>query len=49
MFQNVEDTEKIVTAELNAVPLEVIADCFQNLFKRCNRYIQVGGDYFEWK
>jgi hypothetical protein len=46
-FQDVEDIEKNVTAELNAVPLEVFAYYFQNLFKRCNRYIQYGGDYFE--
>jgi hypothetical protein len=34
-------------AELNAVPLEAFADCFQKLLERCKKYIQVGGDYFE--
>jgi hypothetical protein len=28
MFQDVEDIKKIVTAELNAVPLEAFAGCF---------------------
>jgi hypothetical protein len=31
-FQDVEDIKKNVTAELNAVPLEAFADCFQKLF-----------------
>jgi hypothetical protein len=39
--------KKIVTAELNAVSLEAFADCSQELFEQCNKYIQVGGDYFE--
>jgi hypothetical protein len=46
-FQDAEDVMKIVTAELNAVPLEAFADCFQKLFKLFNKCIQVGGDYFE--
>jgi hypothetical protein len=49
MFQDVEDIKKIVTAELNAVPLEAFAGCFWKLFERCNKCIQVGGDYFEYK
>jgi hypothetical protein len=48
-FQDVEDIKNSVTAELNALPLEAFADCFQKLFERCNRYIEVGGDYFEYK
>jgi hypothetical protein len=36
-----------VMAELNAVPLETFADCFQKLFKRYNKRVQVGRDYFE--
>jgi hypothetical protein len=36
-----------VTAKLNAVPLEAFADCIQELFKRFNKGIQVGGDCFE--
>jgi hypothetical protein len=46
-FQDVEDIKENVTAELNAVPLEAFADCFQKRFERCNKCIQVGGDYFE--
>jgi hypothetical protein len=36
-----------LTAELKALPLEAFADLFHKLFERCNRCIQVGGDYFE--
>jgi hypothetical protein len=32
--------------ELNAILLEALADCFQELFKHFNKCIQVGGDYF---
>jgi hypothetical protein len=46
-FQDVENIKENVTAELNAVPLEAFADCFQKRFERCNKCIQVGGDYFE--
>jgi hypothetical protein len=46
-FQNVEDIKKKVTAELNSVPLEAFADCFQKPFKRFNTCTQVGGDYFK--
>jgi hypothetical protein len=35
-----------VTAQLNAVPLEAFADYFKKLFKQCNKYIELGGDYF---
>jgi hypothetical protein len=48
-FQDAVDIKKNVTVELKAVPLEAFADCFQKLFERCNKYIQVGGDYFEYK
>jgi hypothetical protein len=48
-FQGVEDIMKNGAAELNAVPLEAFADCFQKPFERCNKCIQVGGDYFEYK
>jgi hypothetical protein len=40
-FQDVEDIEKNVTAEQNAVPLEAFADCFQKLFKRFKEFIQL--------
>jgi hypothetical protein len=40
-FQDVEDIKKSVTAEVNAIPLEAFADCFQKLFERCNKCIQV--------
>jgi hypothetical protein len=43
-FQDVEDITKNVTVELNAVPLESFADCFQEIFERFNKFIQVGGD-----
>jgi hypothetical protein len=33
-FHDVEDIKKNLTAELNAVPLEAFADCFQQLFER---------------
>jgi hypothetical protein len=46
-FQDVEDIKKNLTAELNVVPLEAFADCFQKIFKRFNKCIQVHGDYFE--
>jgi hypothetical protein len=46
-FQDLEDIKKNVTAEVSAVPLEAFADCFQKLLERCNKYFQVGGDYFE--
>jgi hypothetical protein len=46
-FQDVDDTEKNTTAELNGVPLEVFANCFQKLFKRFNKSIQVGRGDFE--
>jgi hypothetical protein len=45
--QDVEDIKRNVTAELKAVPLETFADCFQKLFERCNKCIQVGGNNFE--
>jgi hypothetical protein len=48
-FQDVEDIKKNVTAELNAVPLEACAGCFQKHFERCNKCFQVGGDYSEYK
>jgi hypothetical protein len=46
-FQDVEDIKSNVTAELNAVPLKAFADCFQTLFYRWSKCIQVCGDYFE--
>jgi hypothetical protein len=46
-FQDVEDVKKTMTAELNAVSLEAFVDCFQKLFQRCNKCIEVGGDYIE--
>jgi hypothetical protein len=46
-FQDGEDIKKNVMAELNAVPLEAFADCFQKLFERCNKCNQVGGDYVD--
>jgi hypothetical protein len=48
-FQDVEGIKKNVTAELSAVPFEAFSDCFQKLFERFNKCIQVGGDYFEQK
>jgi hypothetical protein len=39
--------KKNVKAEMNAVPLEAFADCFQKLIKLFNKCIQVGRDYFE--
>jgi hypothetical protein len=48
-FQEVEGIKINMTAELGAVLLEAFADCFQKLFKRLNKYIQVGEDYFEYK
>jgi hypothetical protein len=39
---NFEDMKKNLTTELNAVPLEAFVTCFQKLFKRCNKFIQVG-------
>jgi hypothetical protein len=47
MFSDAEDNKKNMTAELNTLILEVFANCFQKLFKKCNKCIQVGGDYFE--
>jgi hypothetical protein len=38
-FQDVGD-KKNVNGELKAVHLEAFADCFQNLFERCNKCIQ---------
>jgi histone-lysine N-methyltransferase SETMAR len=46
-FQEVEDIKKNVTAELNAVLFEAFANCFQKLFERCNKCIQVGGNHIE--
>jgi hypothetical protein len=46
-LQDIEDIKKNVTAELTAVSLEVFAECFQKFFKRFNKHIQVGGNYFE--
>jgi hypothetical protein len=46
-FQDAEDVMKNVMAELNVVPLEAVADCFQKLFKLCNKCIQVGGDFID--
>jgi hypothetical protein len=46
-FQDVEDIKKHLMAELNALPLEAFADCFQNLFKQFNKSIQVCGNYFD--
>jgi hypothetical protein len=36
-FQDGEDIKKNVMAELNAVPLEACAVCFQKLFKGCHK------------
>jgi hypothetical protein len=47
--QDGEDIKKNVTAERNAVPLEAISVSVQKLFKRCNKCIQVGGAYFEFR
>jgi hypothetical protein len=48
-FQNFEDIKENMTAELNAVPLDAFAECFQKLVELCNECtsIQVGGNYFE--
>jgi hypothetical protein len=46
-FHNAEDIRETAMAELKAVPLEAFVDCFQKLFKRFNKCIQVRGDYFE--
>jgi hypothetical protein len=46
--QDVEDIKKNMTVELNAVPLEAFADCFQKHFEQCNKCNQVHGDYFEY-
>jgi hypothetical protein len=43
-FQDVENIKKNVTAELNSLPLEAFADCFQELVERCNKYIKVRED-----
>jgi hypothetical protein len=40
--QDADDIKKNVTADLNAVHLETSADCFQKLFKRFDKRIQVG-------
>jgi hypothetical protein len=48
-LQDVEGIKKNVTTETKADPLDVSADCFQKLFKRCNTCIEAGGDYFEYK
>jgi hypothetical protein len=45
--QDAEDIKKNLTAEMNAVPLEAFADCFQKLLKRFNKSIQVGPIYFD--
>jgi hypothetical protein len=34
-------------AKLNAVPLEAFVNCLKKLFEWCNKYIQVGENYFE--
>jgi hypothetical protein len=46
-FRMFKTFRKNMTAEMKAVPLESFADCFQKLFRRFNKLIQVGGDYFE--
>jgi hypothetical protein len=47
-FEDVEDIIKTnVTAELNALPLEAFADCFQKPFRSFSKCNQVGGDYFD--
>jgi hypothetical protein len=48
-FQDDEDIKKNMTVGLNADPLEAFVDCFQELLKRFNKCIQVGGDYFAYK
>jgi hypothetical protein len=45
-FQDAEDVKKNVKVEINAVPSEAFADCFQKLPKRFNKYFQVDGDYY---
>jgi hypothetical protein len=35
----------MLTAKLNAFPLQVFADCFQEHFKRFNKRVQVGGGF----
>jgi hypothetical protein len=46
-FRILKTLRKNVTAELNVIHLEAFVDCFQKLFERSNKRIQVGGDYFE--
>jgi hypothetical protein len=41
-FQDAQDIMKNVTAELNAIPLDASVSCFQKLFKRCHKCIQIG-------
>jgi hypothetical protein len=45
-FQDAEDKINVMV-ELNAVPLDAFAECFQKFFKRFNKCIKVGGDYCE--
>jgi hypothetical protein len=48
-LQDAEDIEKIMTAELNAVPLEAFVGCFRKLLKRFNKCVQAGEDDFQQK
>lgn len=46
-FHDVQDIQKNVTSELKGIPKEDFKKSFVALYNRCNKCIQVNGDYFE--
>ncbi|KZC08663.1 Histone-lysine N-methyltransferase SETMAR [Dufourea novaeangliae] len=46
-FADVPDIQKRVTSLLRAIPQEAFAECFQQLYNRCQKCIVTNGDYFE--
>ncbi|KZC11683.1 Histone-lysine N-methyltransferase SETMAR [Dufourea novaeangliae] len=46
-FADVPDIQKRVTSLLRPIPQEAFAECFQQLYNRCQKCIVTNGDYFE--
>ena len=46
-FDDVDDIQKTVTTILRTISSKAFSGSFQNLFERCQRCVESGGDYFE--
>ena len=46
-FDDVDDIKTTVTTILQTIPSDAFFASFHNLFERCHRCVERGGDYFE--